>query len=153
LSGRSRAIVVSFESALASGEPPPGNLAVPIFAHGSLEAEFYAPRGSDRQKPHSRDEVYIVASGEGLFFDGNVRHTVQRGSFVFVPAGQEHRFEEFTLISRSGYSSTVQKVGRLTVCQAPNKQAADRDKSARARRKCVISLCTCAARLAAARGR
>jgi hypothetical protein len=88
--------VVTLETALGAGDPPPGNLAVPIFAHGSLEAEFYMPRGIDRQRPHSRDELYVVAHGEGLFFDGNARHAVRRGSFIFVPAKQEHRFEEFT---------------------------------------------------------
>jgi hypothetical protein len=96
VSARSKAIVVSLETALASGEPPPGNLAIPIFAHGSLEAELYAPLGSDRQRPHSRDEVYVVARGEGLFFDGSAKHSVRSGSFVFVPAGHEHRFEQFT---------------------------------------------------------
>jgi mannose-6-phosphate isomerase-like protein (cupin superfamily) len=73
-----------------------GNLAVPIFAHGSLEAEFYTPSGSDRQKPHSRDEIYVVAQGEGLFFDGSATHRVRPSTFIFVPAGQEHRFEEFS---------------------------------------------------------
>jgi mannose-6-phosphate isomerase-like protein (cupin superfamily) len=88
--------VVSLEKALASGDPPPGNLAVPIFAYGSLEAELYAPRDVDRQRPHSRDEIYVVANGKGQFFDGSASHAVERGSFIFVPAGQEHRFEEFT---------------------------------------------------------
>ena len=88
--------MVSLKAAFAAGEPPPGNLAVPIFAHGSLESELYRPRGSDRQRPHTRDEVYVVANGEGLFFDGNARHAVQSGSFIFVPAGQEHRFEQFS---------------------------------------------------------
>jgi mannose-6-phosphate isomerase-like protein (cupin superfamily) len=93
---RSKSVVVSLEAAFARGAPPPGNLAVPVFAHGSLEAELYAPRGVDRQKPHSRDEVYVVASGQGLFFDGDATHAVRAGSFVFVPAGQQHRFEQFT---------------------------------------------------------
>ena len=95
MSDRSKAVVVTLEHA-ANGEPPAGNLAVPVFAHGSLEAELYAPRGSDRQRPHSRDEVYLVARGAGLFFDGHTRHEVRTGAFVFVPAGQEHRFEQFT---------------------------------------------------------
>jgi mannose-6-phosphate isomerase-like protein (cupin superfamily) len=90
------AIVVTLDAALARGEPPPGSLSVPIFAHGSLEAKLYTPGGSDRQRPHSRDEVYVVARGEGLFFDGSTRHAVTSGSCVFVPAGQEHRFEQFT---------------------------------------------------------
>jgi mannose-6-phosphate isomerase-like protein (cupin superfamily) len=87
---------VDLVTALSKGEPPPGNLAVPIFSHGSLEAELYTPRGEDRQRPHSRDEVYVVARGEGLFFDGAARHSVRAGSFVFVPAFQEHRFEQFS---------------------------------------------------------
>jgi mannose-6-phosphate isomerase-like protein (cupin superfamily) len=78
------------------GPPPAGNLAVPIFRHGSLEAELYTPAGTDAQKPHTRDEVYVVARGSGLFFDGAQRREVQPGSFIFVAAGQEHRFESFS---------------------------------------------------------
>ena len=92
----SRAVHVSLASALVKGKPPPGNLAVPVFTHGSLEAELYSPNGHDPQKFHSRDEVYVVARGDGYFFDGVERHAVRVGSFVFVPAGQEHRFEQFS---------------------------------------------------------
>lgn len=88
--------VVTLESARALGEPPPGNLAVPVFAQGSLEVELYSPRGVDRQQPHSRDEVYVVASGQGIFFDGEFRHVVNSGSFIYVRAGQVHRFEDFS---------------------------------------------------------
>ena len=87
---------VSFEEALTKGPPPPGNLAVPVFSHGSLEVELYTPQGHDPQKPHRRDEVYFVVRGTGQFFDGNQRHSVAAGSFLFVAAGQEHRFEEFS---------------------------------------------------------
>jgi hypothetical protein len=88
--------VVSIAAALARGEPPPGNLAVPIFGHGSLEVEVYAPRGQDRQTPHDRDEVYVVARGRGRFFDGRERHPVEPGTLVFAAAGQVHRFEDLT---------------------------------------------------------
>jgi len=87
---------VSFAEALLKGPPPPGNLAVPIFSHGSLVVELYTPVGHDPQKPHSRDEVYFVARGSGRFFDGERRHSVEAGSFLFVPAGQIHRFEDFS---------------------------------------------------------
>ncbi len=87
---------VSLAEALAKGPPPDGNLAVPIFAHGSLEVELYSPEGDDRQKPHRRDEAYLVARGTATFFDGKDRHDVEPGSFLFVAAGQEHRFEEFS---------------------------------------------------------
>jgi mannose-6-phosphate isomerase-like protein (cupin superfamily) len=91
-----RSAHVSLTEALAQGPPPAGNLAVPIFAHGSLEVEFYAPQGSDPQQPHGRDEVYFVARGSGVFFDGAARHRVAAGSFLFVAAGQPHRFEDFS---------------------------------------------------------
>jgi len=87
---------VSLHDALAKGPPPRGNLAVPIFSHGSLAAELYAPVGHDPQKPHSRDEVYFVTRGRGFFFDGEKRHAVEPGSFLFVPAGHIHRFENFS---------------------------------------------------------
>ena len=87
---------VSLAEAISKGPPPPGNLAVPIFAHGSLEVELYTPHGHDPQEPHGRDEVYLVAQGKGLFFDGQHRHEVSPGSFIFVAAGQDHRFENFS---------------------------------------------------------
>lgn len=82
--------------ALAKGPPPPGNLATPVFAHGTLAVEIYAPQGIDRQKPHTRDEIYVIARGSGNFFDGEKSIAVAQGAFLFVPTGCEHRFENFT---------------------------------------------------------
>lgn len=87
---------VSLAEALSQGSPPAGNLAVPIFSHGSLAVELYTPAGHDPQKPHTRDEVYFVARGKGQFFDGERRCSVEAGSFLFVPAGHTHRFEDFS---------------------------------------------------------
>ena len=87
---------VSLSDALAMGPPPAGNLAVPIFAHGTLVVEMYQPAGTDPQKPHDRDEVYVIARGSAMFFDGAGRYAVHAGSFIFVAAGQIHRFEEFS---------------------------------------------------------
>jgi mannose-6-phosphate isomerase-like protein (cupin superfamily) len=69
---------------------------VPIFSHGSLVVELYTPVGHDPQHPHTRDEVYFVVRGSGQFFDGQRQHPVESGSFLFVPAGQPHRFEDFS---------------------------------------------------------
>jgi len=87
---------VGFAEALSKGPPAPGNLAVPIFSRGSVEVEIYTPKGQDPQKPHDRDELYFVARGKGQFFDGTRQHQVEAGSFIFVPAGQIHRFENFS---------------------------------------------------------
>jgi mannose-6-phosphate isomerase-like protein (cupin superfamily) len=87
---------VSLAEALAKGPPPPGNLAVPIFAHGTLAVEMYQPVNVDPQTPHERDEVYLVARGTAVFFDGLDRHEVGPGAFVFVAAHRTHRFEQLS---------------------------------------------------------
>lgn len=94
--GETKSEVIQLAEALTKGPPPAGNLAVPVFAHGTLEVEFYTPSGRDPQQPHQRDEVYVIARGQGLFFDGSARRPVEPGTFIFVAAGQEHRFEDFT---------------------------------------------------------
>lgn len=66
------------------------------FEHGSLTVKVYAPRGTDPQKPHSRDEVYVVISGSGTFVHGERRDPFKPGDFLFAAAGVVHRFEEFT---------------------------------------------------------
>jgi mannose-6-phosphate isomerase-like protein (cupin superfamily) len=67
-----------------------------IFEHGTLSVEIYAPRGSDRQKTHTRDEVYFVAAGNGEFVCGNNRNKFGPTDLLFAAAGIEHRFENFT---------------------------------------------------------
>ena len=67
-----------------------------LFKHGSLSVEIYQPKGSDMQKPHSRDEVYVVISGRGWFVNGNTRQPFGPGELLSVPAGVVHRFEEFS---------------------------------------------------------
>jgi mannose-6-phosphate isomerase-like protein (cupin superfamily) len=91
-----RVAQVDLATALKEGPPPAGNLAVPIFAHGTLAVELYTPKGHDPQTPHERDEIYVVARGTGWFFDGRRRRAVEPGTFIFVAAGQVHRFEEFS---------------------------------------------------------
>lgn len=67
-----------------------------LFKHGSLSIEIYQPKGTDLQKPHSRDEVYVAISGRGWFVNGDTRQPFEAGELLFVPAGVVHRFEEFS---------------------------------------------------------
>ncbi|MGW9686961.1 cupin domain-containing protein [Flagellimonas sp. 2504JD1-5] len=67
-----------------------------LFEHGTLAVEIYKPEKVDLQQPHTRDEVYVVVSGTGDFLNGGVRTQFEPGDFLFVPAGVEHRFENFT---------------------------------------------------------
>jgi mannose-6-phosphate isomerase-like protein (cupin superfamily) len=82
--------------ALRRLEAAGGARSITLFEHGSLQVKMYAPRGEDPQTPHARDEIYVVAQGSGMFYDGATRRTFQVGDLLFAPAGSEHRFEDFT---------------------------------------------------------
>lgn len=69
---------------------------VAVYEHGSLLLKLFAPRGTDPQPPHTRDELYAVAQGRGIFVNGDKRHPFEPGDVLFVPAGVAHRFEEFS---------------------------------------------------------
>lgn len=59
---------------------------------GQLQVELYIPRGQDLQKPHTRDECYVIICGSGNFQMGEWIVPFEAGDFLFVPAGMEHRF-------------------------------------------------------------
>ena len=67
-----------------------------LFQHGTLELELYRPNLIDRQTPHQRDEVYVIASGEAVFELENEITSVKTGDFLFVPAYATHKFVEFS---------------------------------------------------------
>jgi mannose-6-phosphate isomerase-like protein (cupin superfamily) len=99
--GEARALHVSVAEmmqrmALAAGEPGGGLPFTPAFSHGGLTMGLYAPFRQDPQKPHGRDEVYIVVRGSGTFFDGYTRRPFHPGDVLVVPASTSHRFETFT---------------------------------------------------------
>lgn len=67
-----------------------------LMEHGTMELGYYKPDGIDPQQPHTRDEIYIVQSGSGHFVCGNSREPFEPGEALFVPAGVDHRFEDFS---------------------------------------------------------
>jgi mannose-6-phosphate isomerase-like protein (cupin superfamily) len=86
----------SFGSWIEKLPTPEGKPFVIAYEHGTLSVEMFAPRGVDTRTPHRRDEVYMVVRGDGYFVNGPDRHRFGPGDLLFVPAGGEHRFEEFT---------------------------------------------------------
>jgi len=87
---------VDLGDALARLAASPPERSVELFRHGTLRAKLYAPRGRDLQTPHVQDEVYVVASGTGTFWDGETRRVVAPGTLLFAAAGRPHRFEDFS---------------------------------------------------------
>jgi mannose-6-phosphate isomerase-like protein (cupin superfamily) len=93
----SRTVVMAPSAALAKLPGPGGAAYAELFAHVSLSVEVYAPRGEDKQEPHTRDELYVVISGRGEFVYGERRAPFGPGDLIFVPARLPHRFENFTV--------------------------------------------------------
>lgn len=86
---------ISAESALVSLGKSPQPF-VELFKHGSLSVEVYKPIKIDHQKPHQKDEVYVIIEGHGDFFCDGKMVSFKKGDFLFVPAGVEHRFINFS---------------------------------------------------------
>ena len=92
-------IVQGYLKALAGLEQlpgPDGDRSIELFRHGTLTIKLYAPRGEDGQHPHSRDEIYVIAAGSGRFIRGNSEVAFGPGDVLFVAAGEQHRFLEFS---------------------------------------------------------
>jgi mannose-6-phosphate isomerase-like protein (cupin superfamily) len=68
-------------------------LRVPTLSVGT----YSIPSGAiDAQTPHDEDEVYFIVNGRGSFTAGGRTAEVGRGTTLFVPAGEEHRFHDVT---------------------------------------------------------
>ena len=90
----------------------PGRATALLMSHGTMELRWFAPGAHDPQTPHDRDELYIIVSGTGTFMRAQDSRAMEDdtslplggvdrvpfgpGDAIFVPAGTEHRFEEFS---------------------------------------------------------
>jgi mannose-6-phosphate isomerase-like protein (cupin superfamily) len=89
-------ITATVADALKRLPGPKGERFATVFEHGSLVVEIYAPRGVDPQQPHTRDEIYFVASGAGQYICGESRQKFGPADILFAAAGVVHRFEKFS---------------------------------------------------------
>jgi mannose-6-phosphate isomerase-like protein (cupin superfamily) len=64
--------------------------------HGSMQIEYFAPKITDNQSPHLQDEIYVIAAGSSDFYRGGETVSCTSGDVLFVPAGMEHRFKNFS---------------------------------------------------------
>ena len=66
-----------------------------LFTHGSLVVEVYQTVTTDHQRPHDREECYVIIEGRGKFKMDDEIVSFGPGDFLFVPAGLPHRFTDF----------------------------------------------------------
>ena len=67
-----------------------------LIEKAAFDLGFYRPIRFDKQTPHSRDEIYIIAEGTGQFQCGDEITDFVQGDVLFVPEGVEHCFKQFT---------------------------------------------------------
>jgi mannose-6-phosphate isomerase-like protein (cupin superfamily) len=87
---------IALQDALRQLPASRGQRFIELLRHGSLSVELYAPQGHDPQQPHTQDELYVVISGSGRFCHGDDVKSFATGDVLFVPAGDTHRFEDFS---------------------------------------------------------
>jgi mannose-6-phosphate isomerase-like protein (cupin superfamily) len=87
---------LTIEQAIEALNKETSNRYTVLLKHGTMSIEYYAPKNIDLQTPHLQDEIYVIASGNGTFFRDGQRVSCKAGDVLFVPAGIEHRFENFS---------------------------------------------------------
>jgi mannose-6-phosphate isomerase-like protein (cupin superfamily) len=99
MSKPTRSCVIPLAEAQAGIPGPAGEHAVSVFQRGTLKVMHSLGRFAPLPRPttpHAQDEVYIIIRGHGVFFHDGRRDAFGPGDLLFVAAGTEHRFEDFT---------------------------------------------------------
>ena len=96
MSKTDRSRVIRLAEAQRGIPGPAGEHAVSLMQRGTLEVKLSFPVSPNRQTPHAQDEVYVVIRGRGVLFHDGKRDPFESGDLLFVAAGTEHCFEDFT---------------------------------------------------------
>jgi Cupin domain. len=91
-----RSAVIRFADSQAGIPGPAGEHAVSCLQHGTLNVKLSLPVNPNQQTPHVQDEVYVITRGGGVLFHDGKRDRFESGDLLFISAGTEHHFEDFT---------------------------------------------------------
>jgi len=96
MSALDRSRVIHLANAKAGIPGPPGAHAISVLERGTLRVKLSLPVPPNRQAPHDQDEIYVIQSGRGTLVHGGKRDPFEAGDLMFVAAGTDHHFEDFT---------------------------------------------------------
>lgn len=96
MSKTDRSRVIHLAEAQAHIPGPAREHAVSVLRRGTLNVKLSLPVPPNQQTPHAQDEVYVIIRGRGVLFHDGKRDPFEPGDLLFVAAGTEHRFEDFT---------------------------------------------------------
>lgn len=96
MSGPDRSRVIRLAHARMRIPGPAGEHSVSLLRRGTLNVKLSFPVRPNVQSPHEQDEVYVIVRGRGVLVHDGQRDQCEAGDFLFVAAGTEHRFENFS---------------------------------------------------------
>jgi mannose-6-phosphate isomerase-like protein (cupin superfamily) len=91
-----RSGVIRFADAERSIPGPAGERATLVLQRGTLDVRLSRPLPPNEQTPHVQDEIYIVIRGGGVLVHDGQRDPFGPGDILFVAAGVEHHYEDFS---------------------------------------------------------
>ena len=89
-------MILRYAEARARIPGPAGEHSVSVLRHGTLHLKLSLPVRPNVQSPHTQDEVYAIVRGRGVLVNDGRREAFDAGDLLFVAAGAEHHFEDFT---------------------------------------------------------
>jgi mannose-6-phosphate isomerase-like protein (cupin superfamily) len=91
-----KSAVFRLADAQSSVPGPDGKHFATLLQRGTLKFLLSMPVRPNEQAPHVQDELYVVVRGHGVLFHDGKRDRFTQGDAMFVAAGTEHHFEDFT---------------------------------------------------------
>lgn len=96
MSNLDRSYVIHLTDARARIPGPAGEHSVSVLQRGSLNLKLSLPVAPNQQIPHEQDEIYVIMKGRGVLFHDGKRDAFEPGDVMFIAAGTEHHFEDFS---------------------------------------------------------
>ena len=91
-----RSGVIRLSDAETAIPGPDGARSALVLHRGTLDVRLSVPAPPNTQTPHTQDELYAVIRGRGVLVHGGRRDPFQAGDLLFVAAGVEHHYEDFS---------------------------------------------------------
>ncbi len=91
-----RSCVIRLTKARVGIPGPAGERSVLVLQRGTLDVKLSVPVPPNQQTPHAQDEIYVIVRGRGVLIHDGKRDPFESGDLLFVAAGTEHHYEDFT---------------------------------------------------------
>jgi mannose-6-phosphate isomerase-like protein (cupin superfamily) len=91
-----RSGVINFRNAEAAIPGPDGARTARVLNRGTLDVVLSIPVPPNVQTPHTQDELYFIVRGRGVLVHDGKRDPFEQGDLLFVAAGCEHHYEDFS---------------------------------------------------------